>query len=168
MESCTDNLELHMTGCTDSSPPVMCRKLDATIERLVPAVEHLLQRISDAAPVASEPEGSGARLTVPLRFPDGIGQGQVVASLFRWRETVRVDIEIVHNRAFTNPDGSASNRRLYLNDYQASIKLAAGTYELPPEFEREVVVGVMAARDAVQRYNRRHQAPWSQVRVTCD
>ncbi len=155
-----------MTGCTDSSSPVICRELDATIEQLVPAVEHLLQRLSDAAPVASETEGSGARLTVSLRFPDGIGQGQVVALLFRWREAVRLDIEIVHNRMFTRPDGSASDRRLYLNDYQASIKLAPGTAELPHEFTREVIAGVLAARDAVQRYNRRHQAPWSQVRVT--
>jgi hypothetical protein len=154
-----------MTGCTDSSLPVVCRELDETIEQLVPVVERLLQRLSDVAQVTSGTEGSGARLSVPLRFPDGIGQGQVVASLFRWREAVRLDIEIVHNRTFTKPDGSASSRRMFLNDYAASIKLAVGTTELPEEFERQVVSGVLAARDAVQRYNRQHQAPWSHVRV---
>jgi hypothetical protein len=154
-----------MTGCTDSSLPVICREIDETIEHLAPVVEHLLQRLSDVAQVTSETEGSGVRLTVPLRFPDGIGQGQVVASLFRWREAVRLDIEIVHNRTFTKPDGSASSRRMFLNDYTASIKLAVGTTELPQEFERQVVSGVSAACDAVQRYNRRHQAPWSMVRV---
>ena len=155
-----------MTGCTDSSLPVICRELDETIENLVPVVEDLLQRLSDAAPVTSETEGSGARLTVPLRFPDGIGQGQVVASLFRWREAARLDIEIVHNRTFTRPDGHASDRGCFMNDFAASIKLPMGTNELPPEFERHVISGVLAARDAVQRHNRRSQAPWSQVRVT--
>jgi len=155
-----------MTGCTDSSLPVICRELDETIENLVSVVEDLLQRLSDAAPISTgETEGSGARLTVPLRFPDGIGQGQVVASLFRWREAVRLDIEIVHNRTFTRPDGGASDRRCFLNDYEASVSLPVGTKELPAEFERQVISGIVAARDAVQRYNRQHQAPWSQVRV---
>jgi len=155
-----------MTGCTDSSLPVICRELDETIENLVSVVEHLLQRLSDAAPSSVETEGSGARLTVPLRFPDGIGQGQVVASLFRWREAVRLDIEIVHNRTFSRPDGGASDRRCFLNDYEASVSLPVGTAELPNEFEHQVIAGVLAAREAVQRYNRQHQAPWSQVRVT--
>jgi hypothetical protein len=156
-----------MTGCTDSSLPVICRELDETIENLVSVVEGLLQRLSDAAPISTgETEGSGARLTVPLRFPDGIGQGQVVASLFRWREAVRLDIEIVHNRTFTRPDGGASDRRCFLNDYEASVSLPVGTSELPAAFERQVISGILAARDAVQRYNRQHQAPWSQVRVT--
>jgi len=155
-----------MTGCTDSSLPVICRELDETIENLVSVVEDLLQRLSDAAPISTgETEGSGARLTVPLRFPDGIGQGQVVASLFRWRAAVRLDIEIVHNRTFTRPDGGASDRRCFLNDYDASVSLPVGTKELPAEFERQVISGIVAARDAVQRYNRQHQAPWSQVRV---
>jgi hypothetical protein len=158
-------MEYDMTGCTDSSLPVICRELDETIENLVSVVEDLLQRLSDAAPIGTETEGSGARLTVPLRFPDGIGQGQVVASLFRWREAVRLDIDIVHNRTFTRPDGGASDRRCFLNDYEASVKLPVGTSELPEEFERQVISGVLAARDAVQRYNRRSQAPWCQVRV---
>ncbi len=155
-----------MTGCTDSSLPVICRELDETIENIVPVVEDLLQRLSDVAPVTRETEGSGARLAVPLRFPDGIGQGQVVASLFRWREAARLDIEIVHNRTFTRPDGRASDRRCFMNDFAASIKLPVGTNELPQEFVRHVISGVLAARDAVQRNNRRSQAPWNQVRVT--
>ena len=154
-----------MTGCMDSRTPVICRELDETIERLLPFVEDLLERLTDAVPETSEAEGSGFKVCAPLRFPDGIGKGQVVASLFRWREKVRVDIEIVHNRAFTKPDGTASDRRLFLNDYTASIKLETGCRELPADFQREVIAGVSAARDAVQRYNRENQAPWSQVRV---
>lgn len=155
-----------MTGCTDSSLPVICRELDETIEALVPAVEDLLRRLTDAVPATSEAEGSGFTVIAPLRFPDGIGKGQVVATLFRWRESVRIDIEIVHNRVFSRPDGSPSDRRCFLNDFTASAKLEAGSDELTPEFQREVIAGVSAARDAVQRYNRVHQAPWSQVRVT--
>jgi hypothetical protein len=150
----------------DSSLPVICRELDETIGNLVPAVEGLLQRLTDAVPTVGELEGPGVRVTAPLRFPDGIGKGEVVASLFRWRESVRLDIELAHNRAFTKPDGKASERRCFLNDYEASITVSAGTEELPAEFQREVVSGISAARDAVQRYNRVHQAPWSQVSVT--
>jgi hypothetical protein len=85
--------------------------------------------------------------------------------LFRWRESVRLDIEIVHNRAFAKPDGSASDRSCFLNDFTASTRLETGTEELPADFQREVIAGVSAARDAVQRYNRVNQAPWSRVRV---
>jgi len=155
-----------MTGCMDSSLPVICRELDETIGNLVPAVEGLLQRLTDAVPTVGELEGPGVKVTALLRFPDGIGKGEVVASLFRWRESVRLDIELAHNRAFKKPDGTASDRRCFLNDYEASITVPAGTEELPAEFQREVVSGISAARDAVQRYNRVHQAPWSQVSVT--
>jgi hypothetical protein len=149
----------------DSSLPVICRELDETIEALVPAVEDLLQRLSDAVPATSDAEGSGFKVTAPLHFPDGIGKGQVVATLFRWREAVRLDVEIVHNRALAKPDGSASDRHCFLNDFTASTRLETGSEALPRDFQREVIAGVSAARDAVQRYNRANQAPWSQMRV---
>ena len=155
-----------MTGTTDSSLPVLCRELDETIDRLVPVVENLLQRISDSTVFASDTASNEVKLVAPLVFPDGIGQGQVEAHLFRWREEVRLDIEIAHNRVFRLPDGSPSDRKCFLNDFQASVTFPAGTEQLPREFERQVVSGISAARDAVQRHNRRHQAPWSQVRVT--
>ncbi len=155
-----------MTGCTDSSLPVICRELDETIERLAPAVEDLLQRLSDSDCIASELYGTGVKLAAPLSFPDGIGHGEVVAILFRWREAVRLDIEIVHNRTFTRPDGTASDRKCFMNDYEASITLQPGTEELPVAFRRQVIAGVLAARDAVQRHNHRHQAPWNEAKVT--
>lgn len=155
-----------MTGCTDSQLPVVTRELDETIDRLVPAVEDLLQRLTDSASVLSEVEETEVKVTAPLQFPDGIGHGQIVARLFKWREEVRIDIEIVHDRAFTRPDGTASDRKCFLNDYEASISLSAGTDTIPSDFERQVISGVSAARDAVQRHNRRHRAPWSQVSVT--
>ena len=154
-----------MTGCTESRIPVLSRELEETIENLVPAVEDLLQRITGAAPVSTVGDGIEQRIAAPLRFPDGVGQGQVLASLFRWRDTIRLDIEIVHNRVFTTPRGAASDRRCFLNDYQASVTIATGASEIPESFQREVISGISAARDAVQRYNRRNSAPWSQVSV---
>ena len=154
-----------MTGCTESTTPVLNRELEETIEKLVPAVEDLLQRITGAAPASTEGDGTDQEIAAPLRFPDGIGQGQVLASLFRWRDTVRLDIEIVHNRTFATPRGTASDRRCFLNDYQASTTIAIGAEEIPEDFVREVISGVSAAREAVQRYNRRNNTPWSQVAV---
>jgi len=154
-----------MTGCTESRVPVLSRDLEETIESLVPAVEDLLQRITGAAPDATVGDGTDLVIAAPLRFPDGIGHGQVVASLFRWRDTVRLDITVEHNRMFVTPKGTASDRRCFLNDYQASVTLAIGTDGIPENFEREVISGISAARDAVQRYNRRNSTPWSQVSV---
>jgi len=154
-----------MTGCTESRIPVLSRELEETIESLVPAVEDLLQRITGAAPVSTVGDGSDQQIAAPLRFPDGIGQGQIVASLFRWRDTVRLDVEIVHNRVFVTPKGAASDRRCFLNDYQASVTIETGAEGIPESFQREVISGISAAREAVQRYNRRTHAPWSQVAV---
>jgi hypothetical protein len=154
-----------MTGCTESRVPVLSRDLEETIESLVPAVEDLLQRITGAVPEAKDREKSDVVKAAPLRFPDGIGQGQVVASLFRWRDKVRLDISVEHNRMFVTPTGTASDRRCFLNDYQASVTLDIGTSEIPESFQREVISGISAARDAVQRYNRRNNTPWSQISV---
>ncbi|MFC1640319.1 hypothetical protein ACFL3B_06115 [Gemmatimonadota bacterium] len=154
-----------MTGCTESRTPVLNRELEETIEKLVPAVEDLLQRITGAASASTEGEGTDLEVAAPLRFPDGIGVGQVVASLFRWRDTVRLDIKIEHNRSFVTPQGTASDRRCFLNDYQASTTIEIGAECIPENFEREVISGISAARDAVQRYNRRNNVPWSQVAV---
>ncbi|MFQ5704294.1 MAG: hypothetical protein ACE5HT_09750 [Gemmatimonadales bacterium] len=156
-----------MTGCIDSTVPATCRELDATIESVLPAVEDLLQRLSgEDQVVCLETEGTDIKLRAPLRFPDGIGQGQVVANLFRWREAVRLDVEIVHNRMLARPDGIASDRRCFLNDYQASVTLEQGATELPSEFRREVISGVSAAQQAVLRHNRSHPEPWGRVAVT--
>ncbi len=161
-------VELDMTGCTESRVPVLYRDLEETIENLIPGVEELLQRITGAAPVRNEGDVTNVNIAAPLRFPDGIGQGQVVASLFRWRDTVRLDVEIVHNRMFMTPRGTASERRCFLNDYQASTTLQIGAGEIPESFSSEVTSGVLAAREAVQTYNRRNPAPWRQVTVAAE
>lgn len=154
-----------MTGCTDSSVGLIYRDLDETIASLTPRVEALLQPIAPNEAISRESDEAGIRFAVPLRFPDGIGSGVVVARLFRYRDAVRIDVEIVHDRMLARPDGTASDRRCYLNDFVASVSLGAGTEELPADFRRTVLRGVKLARDAVQRHNRTEAAPWNQIRV---
>ena len=154
-----------MTGCTESGLALLQRELDETIEKLLPAVESLMQALASNEGVECESEDDGHAFTVPLRFPDGICTGMVVAKVFRYRERVRLDIEIAHNRVFAGTDGRHSDRRCFMNDFVASTSFAPGTEEVPNDFRRYVVSGVLAARDAVQRHNRQQTAPWNRVSV---
>ncbi len=154
-----------MHGCMDSNLSVGIRELDEEIRAVSPAVQNLMQRLSDEEPVVAEADGSGVTISVPLRLPDGIGQAEAVAQLFHWREEVRLDIQIVHNRTFAQQDGSPSERKCFLNDYHASLTLEPNSTELPSDFERQVISGVLAARDAVQRHNRRYDRPWNRIAV---
>lgn len=154
-----------MTGCLESSPAVVRQELDRTIDAIAPLVEALLQRLSPDEPLATESGDAGFRAEVPLRFSDAIGRGSVVADLFRYHDTVRLDVEIEHTRRFVRPDGTPSERRCYLNDFEASVTLARGANELPEAFTRAVVSGVVAAREAVTRHNRLHPQPWQQIRI---
>ena len=154
-----------MTGCLESGLSVVRHELDRTIETIGPLVEALLQRLSPGDAVNSEPTDAGVRAEVPLQFPDGVGRGSVVAELFRYHDTVRLDLVVEHNRRFVKPDGAPSDRRCYLNDFQASITLARGTTEIPEAFARQVVSGVLAAREGVARHNRLHPQPWHQIRI---
>lgn len=154
-----------MTGCMESSVGLIYQELDQTIERLVPAVEALLSRAANDEAVRSEPVEGGVTITTSLHFPDAIGRGQLVAKLFRYRDAVRLDIEIAHNRHFAKPGGKPSDRRCFLNDFVATTKVAVGTQDLAADFRRQVIAGVRAARHAVQRHNRTHTEPWNQVKV---
>ena len=154
-----------MHGCMDSDLSVVTRELDEVIRELSPAVQNLMQRLSDEPPVVAEAEGTGIDISVPLRLPDGIGKAVAIARVFPWRSAVRLDIEIVHNRAFAQPDGSPSDRKCFLNDYHASLTLDSKSTELPADFERQVISGMLAARDAVQRHNRRYNRPWNRIAV---
>ncbi len=154
-----------MTGCLESGLSVVRQELDRTIETIGPLVEALLQRLSPGDAVTNEPNDAGIRAEVPLQFPDGVGSGSVVAELFRYHDTVRLDIVVEHNRRFVRPDGTPSDRRCYLNDFQASLTLPRGTTELPEAFTRQTVSGVLAAREGVARHNRLHPQPWHQIQI---
>ena len=154
-----------MTGCLESGTSLLRQELDRTIETIGPLVEALLQRLSPSEAITSELGDAGLRAEVPLEFPDGVGHGSVVAQLFRYHDTVRLDLQIEHNRRFVRPDGTPSDRRCYLNDFQASVTLQRGATELPEAFQRTVVSGVLAAREGISRHNRLHQQPWHQIRI---
>lgn len=138
-------------------------EIERTMSQLVPQVHDLLHRIASTEPVTSKEQGY--RMASPLRFPDGIGEGWVVAELFRYRHEVRLDIRIDHNRVFADPEGGPTERRCFLNDYIASVTMEVGTDTIPAEFVRTVVAGITAARDAVRRHNKQSAAPWAEIRV---
>jgi hypothetical protein len=154
-----------MTGCLESGSSLAYRQLDATFDALVPALTKVLERAVAGEDVRSESDGSGYRFVAPVRFPDGIGRGSVIAQIFPYRDRLRIDIELVHNRMLARSDGSASERRCYLNDYVASTTLPIDARELTADFMRDVIRGIRLAKDGVQRYNREQAAPWSRISV---
>jgi hypothetical protein len=154
-----------MTGCVESGLRTLEREIEGTIEVLGRAAEDLL-RLTDADETVSvESEDGELRAIIPLRFPDGIGEGVIIAELFRYHDSVRLDVHIEHNRRFVAPRGGASDRRCFFNDFEASITMPPGTTELPSEFRKKVRVGIEVARHGVQRHNRQFAQPWHQVRV---
>jgi hypothetical protein len=155
-----------MNALTNPKAAQIAAELEPDIGILVPALDALVSRVSGSESTVGEFDRTSIRLTAPLPFPDEIGRGEVVAHLHRYRDEVRLDIEIAHNRVFARPDGSASERVCYLNDFIASVTMAPGTPEIPVDFIRHVVAGVAAARDAVRRHNRRNPAPWNEIQVT--
>jgi len=153
-----------MTGClTDARD--LTQRLDDAVVRLVPSVAALLERLSSSGELVTRTEHRIQILTVPLRFPDGIGRGSIVARVFRYRTSVRVDLEIVHNRVLANAAGVPSQRPCFLNDFVTSVALGPEAEALPPEFVRQVLTGVRNATAAVESHNKRHPEPWGQVRV---
>ena len=154
-----------MNALTNPKAAQIAAEVDGDIGVLVPALDNLLSRVAGGESTVADFERNSIRLVAMLPFPDGIGHGEVVAALFHYRDEVRLDVEIEHNRMFARPDGTASERPCYLNDFVASVTIAQGAQEIPEDFVRHVVAGIAAARDAVRRHNRRSAAPWNEVQV---
>jgi hypothetical protein len=152
-----------MTGCLAPNGTDV-RRLDETVERLVPHVATLLGSLAEGD-VRTQREGNVHVLSVPLRFPDGIGHGAVVARVFRYRTSARVDLEIVHDRVMAAANGTPTAHPCFLNDFVASVSLGVDAEELPPEFVRSVRVGVRDAVMAVETHNQRHPQPWGRIEV---
>jgi hypothetical protein len=137
----------------------------AISEGLVSEATSLVRRVAAAEPMITEHERE-VRVSAPVDFADGVGRGEIIATLFPYRGRVRFDVTLEHDRVFARPDGSATEKRCYLNDYVASIRLESDGQELPAEFVRNVIAGVSASRDAVRRYNKRCGSDWFRVEVT--
>lgn len=140
-------------------------QLQDAMERLVPAVERLLRSTTRSEPYQYHGEEQEIRMAVALQFDDGIGNGELVAKLHRYRGAIRLDLQIEHDREFAASNGKGSGIRCFLNDYVASVELPLEQIVLPREFVRSVVSGVAAALSAVSRHNRLHPEPWFKVRV---
>jgi hypothetical protein len=154
-----------MTGCVTGGSADLMRRLDALVEALVPAVADILGGLAgDVAPTVTSEDGTQV-VTVPLRFPDGVGGGQLQARIFRYRTAVRVDLRIVHNRVIALADGSPTDRPCFLNDFVASVTLDQEATSLPDAFAARVEQGVRAALAAVENHNRRHPQPWGRILV---
>lgn len=154
-----------MSAATADDRILKTRAAEETVEQLVPAVEALLQQIVPDAVLRPVEETAGYRMAAALSFPDGVGHGTVVARLFRYRESVRLDVELQHNRVFADRAGAPTDRRCFMNDFVASLRVEIGAEELPADFVRATVRGVLAAQDAVADFNRKNPQPWRQVRV---
>jgi hypothetical protein len=139
--------------------------VDETVGILVPTVENLLRRVCHEEPLSAADGESGVTVTASISFPDGIGNGVVKAELFRYRDKIRLDIHLEHDRMFAKRGGAPSERRCFMNDYVASVTIPMGAEDIPQDFVRKVVSGVAAARDAVRRHNRQSRGGWDEVRV---
>lgn len=148
------------------SAPIVATPV-AVSERLVEATAALLERVTSNTPtVLYASTGRDVRLEAPVTFPDGIGSGSLIVQLHAQESIVDFTLRLEHDRVFATPQRTPSPNRCFLNDYVASLTLAADVEDLPEEFVREVVSGVSAARYAVERHNREHPAPWFRVSVT--
>lgn len=157
-----------MNACLNPKASLIGSDLDETLTALVPSVDDLLSRVTGSEPLVTDVARREVVLSSVLVFPDEIGRGEVTANLFRYRDDIRLDLRVVHNRMFARPDGQASERACFLNDFVGSVILTAGTAELPEGFVRHVVAGIAAARDGVRRHNRRNDAPWNEVTVAAN
>lgn len=154
-----------MNAWTNSGTDLVFPELDGSVGSMVPAAEDLLRRVTGEEPAVSADSETGVKLRVPLTFPDGVGAGEIVAEVFKYRDAVRFDLRLAHNRVFAHTSGKPTSQSCFLNDFVASISVSKGSTEFPAEFVRGVISGVSAAKDAVRRHNRRSRGPWDEVRV---
>jgi hypothetical protein len=134
-------------------------------ERLLPAVVELVRRASRAEPSVQRRDAADLRVRAGLRFPDGIGHGELVADLFRYRNELRLDLRLEHDRMLATAVGGRTNVPCYLNDYQTSVTLSPSAPGLPQPFVVRVVEGVKGALSAVERAGAKSVVGWGLVNV---
>jgi len=135
------------------------------IDVLAQSIVDLIGRAADSDQVERTSHRGALAIVAAVSFPGGIGQGQVCAEAFCYRGRVRVDVRLAHNRVFARPDGTPSDRRLYLNDFVASTTLDPGLNAIPEAFVQHVLDGVARARAAVRRHNADPGAYWQEILV---
>jgi hypothetical protein len=157
-----------MTGCVAQDSADLLRRLDAVVERLVPRVATLLGSVASAGAVTTARASNAVSLEVRVVFPDGIGRGALVARVFRYRTSVRVDVVLTHNRMIALADGRPGDRPCFLNDFSASVTLGPDAEFLPEAFVSGVRAGVEKAVRAVEEHNGRFPRPWGRIHVAAE
>lgn len=148
------------------SAPCRIAAHDTVPQCLVEATVGLVERVTGStSTVLHVGTGRSVRIEAPVTFPDNIGSGTVMVRLTVRNDAVRLELRLEHDRVFATPQRTPSPNRCFLNDYVASVTVAATEETLPEKFVREVVAGVHAARHAVERHNREHPAPWFRIAV---
>ena len=132
---------------------------------LAQSVVDLIGQATESDQVALDKRRGALAIFAPVFFPGGIGQGELCAEVFGYRGQVRIDVRLVHNRVFARPDGTPSDRRLYLNDFVASTTLDPAQEVVPDAFVQHVLDGVARARAAVRRHNADPGAYWQEILV---
>lgn len=140
--------------------------VDDALHRLLPSVVALLRQATGREPLGVLRRDLGElKLSAPVIFPDGVGSGELVATLFPYRGKVRADFVLEHDRVLATPDGMRTSTRCFLNDFQASVMLALDVAGLPKEFVLRTLQGLAVALAAVDKHRVRTQAIWGAIHV---
>src|SRR5512140_2672424 len=94
------------------------RTVDEALHRVLPSVVALLRQATGREPLGVLRRDLGElKLSAPVLFPDGVGSGELVATVFSYRGRVRADFVLEHDRVLANQDGVRTPIRCFLNDY---------------------------------------------------
>lgn len=140
--------------------------IDEALHRILPSVVALLRQATGREPLGVLRRDLGElKLSAPVSFPDGVGSGELIATIFAYRGRVRADFVLEHDRVLATPDGLRTANRCFLNDFQASATMALDAPALPREFVLRTLLGLKTSLAAVQRHRQRTQAIWGAVHV---
>src|SRR5512134_3579913 len=96
--------------------------IDEALHRVLPSVVALLKQATGREPLGVARRDLGeVKLSAPVSFPDGVGTGELMATIFAYRGRVRADFVLEHDRVLATPDGVRTATRCFLNDFQASV-----------------------------------------------
>ena len=140
--------------------------VDEALHRVLPSVVTLLRQATGREPLGVMRRDLGElKLSAPVTFPDGVGSGELVATIFAYRGRVRADFVLEHDRVLATPDGIRTANPCFLNDFQASATMALDAPALPREFVIRTLQGLKQALAAVQKHRQRTQAIWGAIHV---
>lgn len=140
--------------------------VDEALHRVLPSVVALLRQATGREPLGvMRRDLAELKLSAPVSFPDGVGSGELVATIFAYRGKVRADFVLEHDRVLATPDGIRTTNRCFLNDFQASVTMELDAQALPRDFVLRALQGFKDALAAVQKHRKRSNATWGAIYV---